>query len=81
MEVRVLLFGPEAHAAGRRDATLDVAAPVTCARVKEALARALPMIAGNVSAARLAVNAEFAAPERVIAPGDEVALIGVVSGG
>ena len=81
MLVRVLLFGPEAQATGRRDVSLDVSPPVTCARIKGMLAETLPILAGTIGAARLAVNAEFAPPEQVVHPGDEVALIGMVSGG
>jgi molybdopterin converting factor small subunit len=81
MQVRVLLFGPEATALGRREATVEVPPVATCAHVKAALAASFPAIAGAIDAARLAVNAEFALPSRPIAPGDEVALIGMVSGG
>lgn len=81
MEVRVLLFGPEADALGRREAPVEVPEPVTCARLKDALRRAHPALAPYLPAGRVAVNASFASPETRIAPGDEVALIGLVSGG
>jgi molybdopterin converting factor small subunit len=81
MEVRVLLFGPEADALGRREAPVEVREPVTCARVKDALALAHPALTPFLPTGRLAINACFAAPETPIAPGDEVALIGLVSGG
>lgn len=80
MQVRVLLFGPEARALGTREATVEVTPPVTCAQVLAALASQFPSL-GTLGNARLAVNAEFAAPSFAIAPGDEVALIGMVSGG
>ena len=81
MEVRVLLFGAEAAAAGRADVRVRVDGACTCATVKRELARALPALAGMVGSARVAVNAEFAPPEQPIKDGDEVALIGMVSGG
>jgi molybdopterin synthase catalytic subunit len=81
MAVRVLLFGPEAAAAGRAFVDAPVDAGATAGRVKEAVGRAFPALARSVRSARLAVNAEFAPDDQVIEAGDEVALIGLVSGG
>lgn len=81
MEVRVLLFGPEAAAAGCADVRLHIDGVCTCASIKRELARSVPALAGVVGSARLAVNSEFASPEQAIMPGDEIALIGMVSGG
>lgn len=81
MEVHVLLFGPEARAAGCSRVSVHVEAPCTCDTLKHELARTVPAIASLIPAARIALNAEFAPPGCTIAPGDEVALIGMVSGG
>lgn len=80
MHVRVLLFGGEALAAGSDAVTVSVDSP-TCASVREALATAHPALRPQLGSARFAVNSEFAAPDQPIQPGDEVALIGLVSGG
>ena len=81
MTVRVLLFGPEAAAAGKRHVEVTVPHNATCASVKAAIAAVEPVLAASVAAARLAVNGEFAGTEQRVGPGDEVALIGMVSGG
>jgi molybdopterin converting factor small subunit len=81
MTVRVLLFGAEADAAGRDAVAVSLPPGSTCERLKDVLAREVPELKPLLSAARLAVNAEFAPPGATIHPGDEVALIGLVSGG
>ena len=81
MRVRVLLFGPEAAAAGRAFVDAEAATGATALDIKAAVARACPALAGLLGAARLAVNAEFVPEDRVVGPADEVALIGLVSGG
>lgn len=81
MEVRVLLFGPEAAVAGCTGVNIHVEGTCTCATLKQELERTLPALKDRLACARLAVNSEFAAPEQMIGPGDEVALIGMVSGG
>lgn len=81
MMVRVLLFGPEAAAAGRAFVDADAPPGATSADIKAAVARACPAVAPLLGPARLAVNAEFVPDGRAVCPGDEVALIGLVSGG
>jgi molybdopterin converting factor small subunit len=80
MKVRVLLFGPEAAATGRGSVELDLPEPATCAALQERLS-ALPSLAASLPSARLAVNHEFADPDQILGPHDEIALIGLVSGG
>jgi molybdopterin converting factor small subunit len=82
MLVHVKLFGPLSRAVGQPEVTvtLDRAAP-TCAMLRAALAEREPRLAHWLSGCRFAVNREFAAEERPIAAGDEIALIGFVSGG
>jgi|GEM_PF-474953 len=79
MRVEVRLFGPERAAAGRDTVAVDLAESATAGDVLAAVGEACPGL--SLAAARLAVNHEFAEPARAIASGDEVALIGLVSGG
>ena len=81
MRVRVLLFGPQADAAGRSAVEIDLPEPADCRILGERLAEACPALAPTLPGSRFAVNQEFASPEQQIRPGDELALIGLVSGG
>lgn len=81
MLVRVLLFGPEAAALGEDAVAIEVPEGATCDLLKAALAQKHPGIRALLASARFAVNSEFAAPDRAIKASDEVALIGLVSGG
>lgn len=81
MRVDVLLFGPQAAAAGARRISLDVAPPASVAGVRGALASACPSLGASLATSRLAVNRRFAPDDAEIAAGDEIALIGLVSGG
>lgn len=80
MRVEVLLFGPERDAAGCDRAVVEVLR-ATCGEVRAALGSQYPVLAKFLGAARLAVNGEFAGAEQAIGAADEVALIGLVSGG
>ena len=82
MTVTVLLFGPQAQLAGHREIAVDVPGDVaTVGAVLAALGEAAGELRDSLRTSRLAVNHEFATEETVINPGDEVALIGMVSGG
>lgn len=81
MDVRVRLFGAEAAAAGQDSLTVTLTQPATCRDVVDALARSCPALQGLLAGTRVALNHEFAAPDDPVRPGDEVALIGLVSGG
>ncbi len=80
MRVEVLLFGAEREAAGSDRAVVEVTRG-TCAELREGLGRQHPVLAKFLGAARLAVNGEFAGADQAIGASDEVALIGLVSGG
>jgi molybdopterin converting factor small subunit len=54
---------------------------VSCETLREALARSHPELAESLPLHRFAVNAKFVGDEDVVREGDEVALIGMVSGG
>jgi molybdopterin converting factor small subunit len=84
MQVKVLLFGPAAAAAGRDSLTVTVGETPTSGEVLAALGGAsgpLAAIADPDKGARLAVNHAFADISQRIRPSDEVALITMVSGG
>lgn len=82
MRVSVLLFGPQATLAGARSVEVDtVGEAPTANEVLAALREAAPALTGSLASSRLAINHEFAADNQIIQPGDEVAIIGMVSGG
>lgn len=81
MRVRVLLFGPESGALGRDQVEVELGRDHSCRAALARLGESFPALIPHLRSARLAVNSEFAAPEREIVEGDEVALIGLVSGG
>ena len=82
MQVTVRLFGHEARAAGRATVSVHLADErCTCGRLREALLAAEPSLAATLPQCRLAVNHSFASDTQPIAATDEVALIGLVSGG
>jgi len=82
MTLDVLLFGPLASRAGTGQITLSVEGfPLSCAALRASLARAHPELAESLPLHRFAVNARFVGDEDVVREGDEVALIGMVSGG
>lgn len=86
MRLDVLLFGPAAQAARCDRITVDCAvaadrAGPTAAEALAAIAAQHPELGFATGSARLAVNHAFAAPETVIMPSDEVALVALVGGG
>lgn len=81
MRVEVLLFGPQAAAAGARVVAVEVASPASASGVRSALSAACPALTPSLGGSRLAVNRAIAADDTPVSPGDEVALIGMVSGG
>ena len=82
MIFRVKLFGPQARLAGCRELAVDLPeSPSTCSMLRDALARTHQELAGSIPSSRLAVNHEYAGDDDPIQPGDEIALIGLISGG
>lgn len=80
--ITVKLFGPVAQQAARRSVDLSFShAAVTCAQVLRQLAQADPALARLLPSHRLAVNSEFARDDQPVNAEDDVALIGMVSGG
>jgi molybdopterin converting factor small subunit len=82
MLVRVKLFGPMRLAIG--GSVLSLALPgdsASCARLRSEIRDREPRLAGTIDGCRFAVNGRFADEEQILAEGDEIALIGFVSGG
>lgn len=81
MTVVVKLFGPQARAAGRPQLAVELPPEATCKELRQKLRQVAPWLAGHLTASRFAVNHAFANEAQPLQPGDEVALIGMVSGG
>ena len=81
MEITVKLFGREADVTGRSLVTVHVDGTPTCGQLRAALAKHDPYLAPHLPVCRFAVNHEFVGDEHPLGEQDEVALIGLVSGG
>lgn len=82
MQVTVRLLGVVGQIMARREILLEFATePVTCDDLKKRLLANCAEHSRVLSACRLAVNHEFALPDDMVHERDEVALIGMVSGG
>lgn len=81
MRIRVRLFAAVREIVGERELEVEVEVGTTAAGVVEHLAAAHPRIADLEKRLMLAVNREYVDGGRVLAEGDEVALIPPVSGG
>jgi molybdopterin converting factor small subunit len=77
MKVKVLLFGAEEESVGRSSVDVDVVDAPRARDVLKALCERWPQL----KRARLAVNHTFVTGDEKIGAKDEVALIGMVSGG
>ena len=82
MKVRVKFFGPVAQLLGAREAEVELPeSDLTCERLSAVLSVQQPRLREAFVKGRFAVNQEFAEASQRIGPRDEVAFIGVVSGG
>lgn len=81
MRIVVRLFARARDLAGADAVEVDVGEPATIAAVREALAAAMPALAGLVPRCALAVGEEFVGEEHRLLPGEEAALLPPVSGG
>ncbi|MBX3390048.1 MAG: MoaD/ThiS family protein [Phycisphaeraceae bacterium] len=77
MKVRVFLFGSEQAKLGRESVEVEVNSPARAREILRVLEDKWPELKG----ARLAVNHAFASGNEVVGSKDELALIGMVSGG
>jgi molybdopterin synthase catalytic subunit len=78
---RILLFASLRERAKREEIELEIAAPLTVARLLEDLGRAHPTLAPLLPGCRVAVDQEFASSHDTIPQDAEIALIPPVSGG
>ena len=79
---RVLVFGPQALKIEATEAWVrDIEFPIRVSDLITELARQYPALKSSIVVSRLAVNQEFVSPESFVQADDEVALIGLISGG
>jgi molybdopterin converting factor subunit 1 len=81
MRVRVLYFGILRERLGLSEEEIDLADGTTVGEVTALLSRRYGDLCAGVASLRLAVNLEYVDSGRVLANGDEVAVIPPVSGG
>lgn len=79
---RIMLFGPQARLAGKSELSITLPGETaTPSMMMESIAKQAQALAESLPASRLAVNHSYVGPDDSITPGDEIALIGMVSGG
>ncbi|MEQ9617103.1 MAG: MoaD/ThiS family protein [Phycisphaerales bacterium] len=83
MSLAVHLFGPYADVAGTRSVEIELRehASLSANAVIERLAIQVPELRPLLRSSRLAVNCECVPGETQVREGDELAIIGLVSGG
>jgi molybdopterin converting factor small subunit len=81
VKIDVLIFGSAATAAGTDRLTVTIHESSTVRDVGAALIEQHPTLKDFFGIPRLAVNHAFVKPDCAIRPGDEIALITLVSGG
>jgi len=80
--IEVLVFGMQSRAIGADRVTLnELSFPVAASEVLTLIARVSPELSASMGVSRLAINHEFADSTTLIHAGDEVALVGLISGG
>ena len=81
MELKVRFFALYRERAGSNQISLDLPEESTVADLTDAVRRRFPNLAPPDVAIVVAVNADYAEPETLLGPGDDVCLIPPVSGG
>jgi molybdopterin converting factor subunit 1 len=81
MHVRVLFFGAARAAAGHENLELSLSSPANVATAFAQLLADYPALARFGNSLLLAVNQEYALPDRKLSDGDELAVLPPVSGG
>src|SRR5579863_5374582 len=81
MRVRVLFFGMLKDMAGKPVEVIDMPDGATVRDVLTRYASQVPRLKESLPSLALAVNQQYAAPDTILNPGDEVALLPPVSGG
>lgn len=81
MELTIRLFATLKDRAGQDRVRVQLSQPATVQTLLAALADAYPALQPSLPTTLVAVNQDFAFPETLIQPGDEIALFPPVSGG
>jgi molybdopterin synthase catalytic subunit len=81
MQIRVLFFAALHEQVGKREITVEVAAPATVGDISRELSERFPGLAGHMRSLMFAVNADYVTLDQALKDGDELALIPPVSGG
>jgi molybdopterin synthase catalytic subunit len=81
IQVRVLFFGAARDATGQEELKLSLSSPANVASALAQLLADYPALARFGNSLLLAVNQEYALPDREIFDGDELAVLPPVSGG
>ncbi|MEM9346073.1 MAG: MoaD/ThiS family protein [Planctomycetota bacterium] len=81
MQIDILLFGPQAKLAKTNRITIELDHAPTVADAMSMLGEQLPELVPTLGVSRLAINHEYAQADDELSEGDEIALIGMVSGG
>ncbi len=81
MQLTVRLFALYRERAGQREFVLELPEGATVADLTGAVRRRFPQLAPPEVNIVVAVNADYAEPEDILNPGDDVCLIPPVSGG
>lgn len=81
MEIEVRLFATLKERAGQQRIRVELDEPARVTHLLAALSIQVPALASALDTTLVAVNREFAFPENLLHPGDEVALFPPVSGG
>jgi molybdopterin synthase catalytic subunit len=81
ISVRVLFFGAARDTAGTAEAELKLEPPLDSASAFEQVLKTYPDLRRFGKSLLLAVNQEYASPDRIISDGDELAIFPPVSGG
>lgn len=79
-QISVLLFGITRDLTGQSSVTLPLAKGARISDLLDSLHVQFPDL-GRIRSMMVAVNGEYAEPDQVLSPSDEVALIPPVSGG
>jgi len=80
-EVKVLFFARHREQMGRAELTIQIAAPMPLAALKQLIVQQHPAFASLRQPIMAAINQEFADDEGVVQAGDEVAFFPPVTGG
>jgi len=81
VRITVLLFGPEKLAANTSKVLIELLDDRSCRALRSALRQAIPELQPSLLTSRFAVNQIFVQDSHILSEGDEVAVIGMVSGG